>query len=64
MRRPPCGTMVWWRFKAQGPCPWKFGYCTYPPTGHDLVRMGRYNGDTMGGYVVSASEIEWKAYRS
>ena len=61
MCRPPSGDMVWWRFAGQ-PAPWKFGYCTYV-RGHDMIRMGRWNGDTMGGSVVSASEIEWKAYR-
>lgn len=61
MRRPPPGTMVYWRF-AGPPSAWRFGYCTYE-SGHDLVRMGAYNGDTMGGSVVSAAEIEWKEYR-
>lgn len=53
--------MVYWRF-AGPPSAWRFGYCTYE-SGHDLVRMGAYNGDTMGGSVVSAAEIEWKEYR-
>jgi hypothetical protein len=51
--------MVYWRFKTQIPCPWRFGYCTYAG-GHELVRMGCWNGDTTGGAVVSVSEIEWK----
>lgn len=61
--RPPPGTMVWWRFKARAPCPYRFGYCTYPPRGHDMVRMGAYNGDSHGGAMVEVSEIEWKEYR-
>ncbi len=62
MGRPPSGSMVWWRFKKNVPSSWTFGYVTYE-SGHDLVRMGRWNGDTMGGSVVSAYEIEWKEYR-
>ena len=58
--RPSHGSMVWWRGK--GSLEWRFGYCIYVQ-GHDLVRMGRWNGDTMGGAVVAASEIEWKEYR-
>lgn len=60
--RPPSGTMVYWRFKDKVPCSWHFGYVTYE-SGHDLVRMGRYNGDTTGGSVVSAFEIEWRPYK-
>lgn len=59
MGRPPPGTMVWWRYTA-GPKNWRFGYCTYE-RGHDLVRMGSYNGDTFGGVVVSVGDIEWKS---
>lgn len=54
--------MVYWRFKNTT-SPWKFGYvssCNSP----NLIRMGSYNGDTMGGHVVSVSEIEWKDYRT
>lgn len=61
--RPPSGTMVYWRFKGPTPTGYRFGYCTYAG-GHDLVRMGAYNGDTMGGMVVKAFEIEWELYRS
>lgn len=61
--RPPPGTMVWWRFKQAALCSYRFGYCTYLRD-HDLVRMGRWNGDVSGGPVVSSFEIEWKEYRS
>lgn len=61
--RPPSGSMVYWRFKTNAPCEWWFGYCTYAG-GYNMLRMGRWNGDTTGGDIVSASEIEWKAYRS
>lgn len=63
-RRPPSGSMVHWRFKAKAPCPWRFGYVTYHNDGHDLIRMGRWNGDSEGGPLVSASEIEWQEYRT
>lgn len=54
--------MVYWRFKAQGGS-WRFGYVS--SVGRcDMVRMGNWNGDTMGGSVVSVDEIEWKEYRS
>lgn len=58
--RPPSGSMVYWRKK--GGFNWLFGYCTYV-SGPNLIRLGRWNGDTVGGYIVSASEIEWKDYR-
>lgn len=51
--------MVYWRFK--GDKPYRFGYCTYV-SGPNLIRMGRYNGDTVGGTVVSAYDIEWTNY--
>lgn len=52
--------MVYWRFCDQGE--YRFGYCTYAG-GHDLLRMGRWNGDTAGGSVVSINDIEWRPYR-
>jgi hypothetical protein len=52
--------MVYWRFKNRGPYPWCFGYVAF--TG-ETIRMGRWNGDTTGGTVVSANEIEWRPYR-
>ena len=55
--------MVYWRFKSRAPCAYRFGYCTYV-SGPDMVRMGNWNGDTMGGPVVDINEIEWKAYRA
>lgn len=61
--RPPSGSMVYWRFKAKAPCAWLFGYVTYAG-GYSMLRMGRWNGDTMGGALVDATEIEWKEYRS
>lgn len=60
MNRPPPGTMVWWRFKDKGGA-YRFGYCTYE-RGDNLLRMGNYNGDTSGGFVVDAYEIEWKEF--
>ena len=62
--RPPPGSMVYWRYLSAADLrpDWRFGYCTYE-SGHDLVRMGRHNGDNDGGVVVSISEIEWRPYR-
>ncbi len=54
--------MVWWRFKKNAPGEYRFGYCTSAESGQ-LVRMGRWNGDTTGGCVVDPYEIEWKDYR-
>ena len=54
--------MVWWRFKTPQPTAYRFGYVTYE-TGYSMIRMGCWNGDTMGGAVVDATEIEWKPYR-
>ena len=53
--------LVWWRFKKSIPCEWHFGYATQVSC--DLTRMGRWNGDTEGGRVVSTTEIEWKPYQ-
>ncbi len=52
--------MVYWRFHAEAPCAWRFGYVTHVK-GCELIRMGIGNGDTTGGPVVSASEIEFHA---
>jgi hypothetical protein len=52
--------MVWWRFKKSIPCEWRFGYAS--SVNRELTRMGRWNGDTDGGVVVSTGEIEWKPY--
>lgn len=60
MNRPPPGTMVWWRFKDKGG-QYHFGYCTYV-SGCNMVRMGRWNGDSAGGYVVDIYDIEWRPY--
>lgn len=56
-RRPPSGSMVWWR-KTGAPY-WCFGYVTYVK-GYNLIRMGCWNGDTMGGVVVDIADIEWR----
>ena len=56
-RRPPSGSMVWWRFN--GSPAWTFGYVTYVK-GYDMIRMGHWNGDSTGGKVVSINDIEWK----
>lgn len=58
--KPASGRMYWWRPK--GAVEWRFGYCTHDGCS-DLVRMGRWNGDTSGGYVVSAWDIDWKDYQ-
>lgn len=52
--------MVWWRPK--GSMEYRFGYCTYV-SGPTLIRLGRYNGDSHGGSVVDAFDIEWKPYK-
>lgn len=59
MNRPPSGSMCWWRVK--GAAEWRFGYCTYV-SGPNMIRLGRWNGDTSGGSVVSIGDIEWKKY--
>ena len=57
---PPPGTMVFWRFKEAVPGPWRFGYVTHKRP--QLIRMGCWNGDSVGGSVVDPSEIEWRPY--
>ncbi len=58
---PPAGSMVWWRFKTPQPTAYRFGYVTY--VSRNLIRMGHWNGDNMGGAVVDTGEIEWRPYR-
>ncbi len=48
--------MVHWRFKSAAPGPWHFGYVTYA-SGYNMLRMGRWNGDSMGGVVVDLPGI-------
>ncbi len=60
MNRPPSGSMCWWRYLVAY-ADWRFGYCTYE-SGHDMIRMGRWNGDKSGGSVVSVNDIEWRPY--
>lgn len=57
--KPPSGGMIWW--KARGTTDYKFGYVTYLNS-YNLIRLGRWNGDTAGGYVVDFNDIEWKKY--
>ena len=58
--RPPPGSMVYWRFN--GVNHWSFGYCTYAGS-YNMLRMGRWAGDTIGGIIVDVADIEWKEYR-
>lgn len=56
MRYPFFGTNVLWRFRGEKA--YRYGYPTKMKNG--LVRMGRWNGDTIGGIVVDLTEIEVK----
>lgn len=55
--------MVWWRFKRNTPCEWRFGWMTHLDGSSGLIRMGLWHGDTILGPVVSRDEIEMKDYR-
>lgn len=57
--RPPRGRMIYWRGK--GALTWRFGY-VYDCKNRDLIGLGRWNGDTVGGAIVDPGEIEWKDY--
>jgi hypothetical protein len=59
--RPQPGTMVYWRYRATGGG-YHFGYVTYVTYVGQLCRMGRWNGDTMGGPLVDPFEIEWRPH--
>lgn len=59
--RPQPGCMYYWRYKFD--LRWHFGYCTYIEGDASLVRMGRWNGDGIGGSVVSVADIEWVDYQ-
>jgi hypothetical protein len=61
--------MIYWRPRSLCRCgeqmrenQWQFGYVTYL-NDPDLIRLGSWNGDTMGGQIMSASGIEWRPYR-
>jgi hypothetical protein len=54
--RSPPGSMVLWRFNGEKE--YRFGYCTYVES-YNIIRMGRYNGDTIGGSIVDINDIEW-----
>jgi hypothetical protein len=60
---PPSGQMIYWRYRRHDPGAWRFGYVSYTGT-PDIIRLGAWNGDTMGGALVSPSEIEWKELMS
>lgn len=62
MSQPPPGTMIYWRFKRNAPGAWKFGYVSHTARS-DMLRMGNWNGDTMGGSLVDPTEIEWREYQ-
>lgn len=67
--KPNSGEMYYWRIKplcrsadsVRGN-EWRFGYCTHL-SDPGLIRMGRWNGDTMGGSILSVEEIETREYR-
>ena len=48
------GVSCYWRFKGEKA--YRYGYPTMLKNG--LVRMGAWNGDTVGGVVVDPKEIE------
>jgi len=54
MQYPFFGTNIYWRFK--GETSYRYGYPTQMTNG--LVRIGRWNGDTIGGVVVDLKDIE------
>ncbi len=51
--------IVYWRFKREAPCSFRFGFMTHGPAG--LYRMGLWNGDTTNGPLVDLTEIEMKS---
>jgi len=69
MRKPPPGTMVYYRLQSLIRSPneirdneWRFGYCTWLAD-PDLIRMGRWNGDNVGGSILSVEEVVWRPYK-
>ena len=56
MKYPFFGTNVYWRFKGEKA--YRYGYPIQ--VDNQLVRMGRWNGDTHGGTVVEMKDIEVK----
>jgi len=59
--RPQSGSMVYWRFKENKASEYRFGYVSYQGN-TNMARMGRWNGDRVGGLVVDVTEIDWKPY--
>ena len=61
---PRNGSMIYWRYKAKAPCPWRFGYVSEAPN-RDFIKLGSWNGDTdLYAVTVDPTEIEWKPYQS
>lgn len=59
--KPSSGLMIIW--KPKGSIYWNFGYVTYLKTSN-LIRLGRWNGDDMGGVVIDPNDIEeWREYK-
>jgi len=59
--KPSSGSMVYWRFK--GGNAYRFGYVTYTDN-PNIIRLGNWNGDSMGGVLADYAEIEWSPYNS
>lgn len=55
-RRPPSGSSVLWR--PNGSIEYRYGYCTYERS-YNIVRLGRWVGDTVGGSVADIADIDW-----
>ena len=52
---------MYWRFK--GGNAYRFGYVTYTDN-PNIIRLGNWNGDSMGGVLADYAEIEWSPYNS
>lgn len=57
--KPYNGKMVYWKDKSN--TNWRFGYVTWT-TNYNLIRLGRWNGDDMGGALRDINDIEWRDY--
>ena len=59
MRGLRVGDMILFRHKSSPS--YRFGYVS--EIKNNLVKIGHYNGDTMGGAYYDPAEIEWREYR-
>lgn len=55
---PPSGSQIYWRIRGSK-SEFRYGYVTYAGS-YNMIRLGRWNGDSFGGSIVDIADIEWR----